>query len=233
MLSNPFADGAVLGLAVTVSATAAAVALLGPVSVPWACAGALAGYLLASAVAAAGIAQAHAPVRLGGANVVTQLRMALCAGLAVPLFAGMPGGWSVAALAALAVTLDGLDGWVARRTGRASVFGARFDMEVDSMLALLLGWHAFLGGLGPAALVLGGARPVFVGALLVWPWLGADLPPGRMRKAVCVLQMAVLVGVQVPALPAPWAGGMVLVAAAALGGSFGRDIAWLAARRPG
>ena len=37
-----------------------------------------------------------------------------------------------------ALALDGVDGQVARRTGTASELGARFDMEVDAFLILVL-----------------------------------------------------------------------------------------------
>ena len=40
---------------------------------------------------------------------------------------------------AIAVTvLDGADGWLARRSGVSSAFGARFDGEVDAFLILAL-----------------------------------------------------------------------------------------------
>ena len=41
-------------------------------------------------------------------------------------------------LAAVALVLDGVDGQVARRTGTVSALGARFDMEVDAFLMLVL-----------------------------------------------------------------------------------------------
>ena len=42
------------------------------------------------------------------------------------------------AIGAVALALDGLDGWVARRNNTVSVLGARFDMEVDAFLILVL-----------------------------------------------------------------------------------------------
>ena len=41
-------------------------------------------------------------------------------------------------LAAVALALDAVDGWVARRTGTATALGARFDGEVDAFLILAL-----------------------------------------------------------------------------------------------
>ena len=34
--------------------------------------------------------------------------------------------------------LDGVDGWLARRRGMSSAFGARFDMEIDALLVQVL-----------------------------------------------------------------------------------------------
>ncbi|MFH7468205.1 CDP-alcohol phosphatidyltransferase family protein, partial [Pseudomonas syringae group genomosp. 7] len=77
----------------------------------------------------------------------------------------------------------GVDGWLARRSGLVSRFGARFDMEVDAALALILSLHLLAGtAVGAEALVLGLARYAFVAAGLAWPWLSADLPPTDRRK---------------------------------------------------
>ena len=44
-------------------------------------------------------------------------------------------------LATVALILDAVDGQVARRTATASPLGARFDMEVDAFLILVLSVH--------------------------------------------------------------------------------------------
>ena len=41
-------------------------------------------------------------------------------------------------LTVVALALDAVDGWVARRTRTASALGARFDGEVDAFLILVL-----------------------------------------------------------------------------------------------
>lgn len=78
---------------------------------------------------------------LGAANRVTLLRATLVGGVAavtadsfgtpapVPMLVG---------LATVALALDAVDGRVARRTGTVTPLGARFDMEVDAFLILLL-----------------------------------------------------------------------------------------------
>ena len=46
--------------------------------------------------------------------------------------------WGVVVLATVAALLDAVDGWLARREQIASAFGARFDMETDAFLILVL-----------------------------------------------------------------------------------------------
>ncbi|MGP3697988.1 CDP-alcohol phosphatidyltransferase family protein [Rhodobacter sp. NSM] len=182
--------------------------------------------------------RAHYPhPRLGLCNAVTQLRAALVAVIAVPLAApGVlevePGlAWSVVSLAALALALDGLDGWLARRAGLVSDFGARFDIEVDALFALTLALLVAQGGkVGLWVLALGVLRYAFVAGARIWPWLAAPLPESRARKLVCVIQIASLIAMLAP----PVGGGVAVSLAAAslalLIWSFGRDVAWLARR---
>src|SRR5258707_503854 len=74
--------------------------------------------------------------RFGPANQLPTARAVI-----VALIAGLigeirtPQAASAAAAAAVAVLImDGVDGWAARQTGTASIFGARFDVEVDALL---------------------------------------------------------------------------------------------------
>ena len=52
-------------------------------------------------------------------------------------------------LSAVALTLDLVDGWVARRSNTASNMGARFDGEVDAFLILVLMYVALDRRVGP------------------------------------------------------------------------------------
>lgn len=175
--------------------------------------------------------------RIGACNAVTYLRGSLTCVLTMPLAAPAAltetsVAWAVFGLGLLALSLDGIDGWLARRDRLASSFGARFDVEIDSAFALVLALLAWLGGAaGPWVLFLGVARYLFVGAGLVLPWLTAPLPPSFLRKAVCVVQLGVLIALQAPILPG-WLGQAgAVVASLLVAGSFARDIRWLAARR--
>ena len=125
-------------------------------------------------------------VRAGGAVVF--MALALEPGLLVGRLA-----WAALAGAALLLALDGIDGLVARQEGRASAFGARFDMEVDALLILALSVAAAgLGKAGPWVVSLGLIRYVFVLAGWIVPALARPLPPSRRRRLVCALQVAVL-----------------------------------------
>lgn len=170
----------------------------------------------------------HPHAQLGFANVITLVRLALVSVLVIPLIAGTPAPVAIILVATIALSLDGVDGWLARRQGLSSEFGARFDMEVDSAFALVLALLAVVvNGASPLVLLLGIPRYLFGLAGLALPWLNGELPPRLSRKVVCVVQLIVLIAVQ-----SPWFAdtlGTLLIAGtvAALMWSFGRDILWL------
>ena len=165
---------------------------------------------------------------LGLCNAVTLTRLALTAALLAPLVQPTALPWAVFAIAAVALALDGVDGWLARREGRVSDFGARFDMEVDSGLALILALNAWAAGtVGPEVLLIGLPRYAFMASSLGLPWLAGPLPDRFSRKTVCVVQIGVLIVLQLPILPVGLGAALVAVAAASLLWSFGRDVRWL------
>lgn len=191
----------------------------------------------ALALGSLGLRRGYPHDRLGACNAVTQLRAALACCLVLPildpgLMAALRLDWAVVALALLTLALDGLDGWLARRSGLASSFGARFDMEVDAVFALLLALLVLrLDKAGAWVLLLGLARYGFVLAQAALPWLRGPLPERLSRKAVCVLQIAVLILLLAPPVAPPLSTLLAAVATLALIWSFARDIRWLAARR--
>ncbi|WP_181708411.1 CDP-alcohol phosphatidyltransferase family protein [Chthonobacter rhizosphaerae] len=201
-------------------------------------AGAAVALLVAGVGAAAVWLHADADAPFGLPNLVTLVRLALAALLAghvADRSVASPAetlAWGFAAVAAVGLALDGVDGWLARRFGPDTPFGARFDMETDAFAILALSALAVVSGkVGAWALAIGLMRYVFVAAAWVWPWLAGPLPPSVRRKAVCVLQGAVLILLALPPVgPGP---GAPLAAAAllALAWSFAVDVRHLARSR--
>jgi len=176
----------------------------------------------------------------GAANVVTLARGALTLLLVAVLTApatakavpAAAAGWLLVALALPAVILDGFDGRLARARGEASAFGARFDMETDALLILVLAALAWQYGKAGAWILLAGlARYLFVAASYVSPWLSRALPPSRRRQTVCIVQIGTLIACVSPVVPRPASDGVALVGLALLVWSFTLDVAWLA-RQP-
>ena len=141
----------------------------------------LAVFVAGAAVVLAGLPRHHPFDSFGVANAVTTARAAV-----VALLAGLIGERTNGAAAALAVAaavlvtvLDGVDGWLARRTRMASPFGARFDMETDAVMILVLAVLAWqFGKVGAWVVASGVFRYAFVAAGLVWPSLRMPLPQG-------------------------------------------------------
>jgi phosphatidylglycerophosphate synthase len=184
---------------------------------------------LVAAVAFAGL-RAHPFARLGPANVVTGARtmvMALLAGAATG--PGIPAsGWLVVLIAAAGAAADALDGPLARRSGLASRFGARFDMEVDALLILVLSalvWR--VAPVGAWVLASGLMRYAFVAAGWLLPWMAVDLPPSRRRQAVCVVQIVGLIVALSPLVTPAAASAVAVTGLALLTWSFAVDTRWL------
>jgi phosphatidylglycerophosphate synthase len=136
----------------------------------------------------------------------------------------------VVAIAAVALVLDAVDGRVARRTHTVSRVGARFDMEVDAFLLVVL--SVYVGGaLGLWVLAIGALRYAFWAAGRIVPWLAGPVPPRFSAKVIAATQGIVLVVAASGLFPAPVSVTAVAVALALLVLSFGRDVVLLWRRR--
>ncbi|ANP50662.1 phosphatidylglycerophosphate synthase [Streptomyces griseochromogenes] len=165
----------------------------------------------------------------GPANRVTLGRATLVGGvtaLVADSFQSAPPVTLLVGLTAVALLLDGVDGKVARRTGTSSALGARFDMEVDAFLILVLSVYVAMQ-LGPWVLLIGSMRYAFVAAARVAPWLNAPLPPSFARKTVAAIQGVCLLLAGAELLPHAANLAVVLLALGSLVWSFGRDVLWL------
>ena len=213
--------------------------VLGTAGATWWLLGLAASYVLVAVViyvAIAGLILALIPADLPGPGLGAANRVTLGrAALAVPVVAlCLPPGplraegyWWVIVLATVVMILDGVDGRIARRTGTQTVFGARFDMELDAALILALSVLVWVGGrAGAWCLLIGLMRYLFVAASWLWLALGAELPESYRRKVVCVLQGVVLLVALGPIIPGAVATGVVAAGLAALLYSFAVDIRW-------
>jgi phosphatidylglycerophosphate synthase len=166
---------------------------------------------------------------LGPADRVTLLRATLVGAVAALMADAFVRPVAVPALVTLSVValvLDAVDGWVARRTGTVSPLGARFDGEVDALLILVLSVYVS-NSIGPWVLAIGAARYLFLVAGWLLPWMRAPLPPRYWRKTVAAIQGITLTVAAADVLPRRGTEAALLVALGLLTESFGRDVWWL------
>jgi phosphatidylglycerophosphate synthase len=169
--------------------------------------------------------QHHPHATFGAANYVTAIRALLTLLLAILAFANPSPrlGWIAGWTAGLVAALDGVDGWLARRAQMQSVFGARFDMETDAALLLVLSVLALrLDKAGAWVLLIGTMRYLFVAAGWLLPWLNGPLTPTVRGKTIAVVQMVTLAIALV--LPRPVASAATATALALLLWSFAIDV---------
>jgi phosphatidylglycerophosphate synthase len=193
---------------------------------------ALAGYLFGATFALVLLRRGYPHKVLGLGNLTTIFRMTMVAALLAPL-ATVEVPWAVVVVATFALVLDGVDGYLARRAGLVSSFGGTLDMEIDSILALILALNVWAAGIaGPWIILLGLPRYLFIVAAKFMPWLDRPLPPSLSRRVICVVQVASIIGLYAQILPNVFVIPVAMIVAALLIWSFGRDIIWLWRARP-
>ena len=187
--------------------------------------------VIASAALALGLSRYRSD-RLSPADWVTLARATLAVGVAALTADSFRQPAPVATLVTLtvvALALDGVDGWVARRNG-TSALGARFDGEVDAFLILVLSVYV-ARSTGTWVLAIGAARYAFLTAGWLLPWMREPLPPRYWRKVVAVTQGVVLTIAAADVLPPALIQAALFIALALLAESFGRDVWWLRSHR--
>lgn len=148
----------------------------------------------------------------GWPNAITSLRVLLSLGLLLT-HATQPG--SVVVVVALAnLTLDVADGWLARRSGSSSAFGARYDLETDALLVLALSLILLDRGVaGPWVLIAGLVRYLYVIAQVVFPRSRGEAPRWLLGRFLYVFMVVCFL----LALVTPPHFGVLLAAAGTLG----------------
>ncbi|WP_426505689.1 CDP-alcohol phosphatidyltransferase family protein [Dactylosporangium sp. McL0621] len=164
----------------------------------------------------------------GAANWVTLTRAGLVGGVAAltadsfsrPVPIGV-----LCALSAVALALDAVDGNIARRTGGCTPLGARFDMETDAWLILVL--SAFVAeSVGPWVLAIGAMRYLIGFATWLVPWLRGPVPPRYWRKVVAAMQGVTLAVAASGLLPLSVTTTIVAISLLFLVESFGSEVLW-------
>jgi phosphatidylglycerophosphate synthase len=157
----------------------------------------------------------------GAANALTLLRLLMIAILAAPALT--PPGPAAALLVLAVFTLDGVDGWLARRRGETSIFGAYFDLECDALLVLVCALVLHQHGRLPAFVLLAGLlRYLYVLVLLLVPALGGEARPSRLGRHVFSLVVVSLIASLWPLEPLHRP--LALISTLALVVSFGRSL---------
>lgn len=155
----------------------------------------------------------------GVANGVTAFRIGLLALL--PLATSDPA--LLIGLSLLILSLDGIDGWLARRRALSSEFGAFLDKDTDALFLLLLCGLAALRGNLPTWIVGAGLlRYGFVVVLFLLPTAQNTEPRSSIARYVygCMVGTLLLSFLPYPTIYRP----LVVVATVALLFSFGRSL---------
>ncbi|HEY5189576.1 MAG TPA: CDP-alcohol phosphatidyltransferase family protein, partial [Solirubrobacteraceae bacterium] len=188
--------------------------------------------VITNAALAGGLSRYRAD-RLTLADWVTLARATLAVGVAALIadsFDQPSPATLLVSLTALALALDAVDGYVARRTRTTAALGAHFDAEVDAFLIFVLSVYVARSA-GAWVLAIGAARYVFLAAGWPLPWMRATLPPRYWRKVVAATQGIVLVIAAADILPPALTQIALVAALTLLAESFGRDVWWLWRRR--
>ncbi|EJN02234.1 CDP-alcohol phosphatidyltransferase family protein [Phyllobacterium sp. YR531] len=168
--------------------------------------------------------------RFGPANAVTAIRSGITCLIAGTLFeaeqlTNTTIAWGVVSAAVLALLLDGVDGYLARRSSTNSDFGARYDMEVDAALILCLSVLVYLSGKADWWVILiGSMRYLFIVAQHFDARLQGELTPAWRRQVICVLQVICLGIILIPSIEASVSSLIAGLSLVMLSYSFGRDI---------
>ncbi len=176
----------------------------GAAATPWSCSPGFAGAALAGAVWPLSLVallstadlvrrgwRAFTPAgEFGWANRVTTVRFALV--LLLGAFGPATPGWLLAAALGVAAALDVADGFIARRYGLSSEFGAAFDIETDALLTLIAEAQLWQRGRAGAWILIPGLlRYAYVLALAIVPATAGHVRSSRFARRAFV---ALLVG---------------------------------------
>ncbi len=171
------------------------------------------------------------------ADRVTLLRGIMAGCCATLVVLGLLGdtplpSWPLFLLALASYLLDGVDGWVARRTSTATLAGGRLDMETDAAFLVVLSVAA-VPTIGVWVIAIGAMRYLYWAAAWWRPALRGQLAFSHFRRITAGIQGGVLVGALIPVVPPIVTAVAAALALALLTVSFGKDVVTLERSRWG
>lgn len=147
---------------------------------------------------------------LGPGNLLTLLRGVLVSACVGFLFSPWPSGWLAwmpGILYILSDLTDFLDGYLARRSGRATRLGEILEMSFDGYGVLVAGVLIVQYGQAPAwYLLVAFARYLFVAGIWILRRLSKpvyDLPPSTSRRVLASGQMCLVAALLLPVFAPP------------------------------
>ena len=114
----------------------------------------------------------------GIANRVTLLRLVML--ILVIAFASRLSNLTTAIMLAMVISLDGADGYLARKKNQQTAFGALFDMETDAFFACMVACLLVESGLAPWWIIIAGGMRYYYYVLTDLTGLSA-IPEKRTR----------------------------------------------------
>lgn len=121
----------------------------------------------------------------GLANWVTILRLSMCL-IFFLVYPNMSDGWLFAGFL-LVISLDGVDGYLARKLNQSSEVGGNLDMETDAFLVFALSWiHYDQNTVGWWILVPGGLKYAYT-ILFSWSSNKIEFLPKMVRATIAVI----------------------------------------------
>ena len=128
----------------------------------------------------------------------------------------------------ISLTLDGLDGYLARFLNQTSKFGARFDLETDTLLLLVLSFSLYINmNANLSVFLIPLYRYVFFILQIKFKWLEFSLPKSIRRSFICFFVTFLLIICHLPYLTAYLIGTLINFSILLITFSFLEDIIWL------
>ncbi|MBT3548892.1 MAG: CDP-alcohol phosphatidyltransferase family protein [Gammaproteobacteria bacterium] len=137
-----------------------------------------------------------------------------------------------AILALIALCLDGIDGYLARRFNEQCNFGEVFDQDADTLLILTLCTSLYLNkDTSVIVFLIPFYRYIFLVFMMKYKWMKRKLPRSYYRKLSCVLSTFILIFCHSQYVKDTLLVFFVMISLFVITFSFAKDILWLYMRK--